>query len=113
MIADAGEPKTVKGAGNGPVSSLLDALKALGLDLDVKEYSEHAIGTGSDTKAASYVELVDAKSKRSVWGVGIDEDVTAASLRAVLSAASNASQSNDERIKAIEEEVVGSRFGGI
>lgn len=113
VIADAGSNKTVKGSGNGPVSSLLDALKSLGLDLDVKEYSEHAIGTGSDTKAASYVELVDAKSKRSVWGVGIDEDVTAASLRAVLSAASNASISNEERIKEIEDKVVGNRYGGI
>lgn len=94
-ILDNGKEEIISGTGNGPVSSLLDALKARGIELDVKEYSEHSIGSGSNVQAAAYVELVD-KSGRRIWGVGVDEDVTAASLSAVLSAASSASVSADE-----------------
>jgi 2-isopropylmalate synthase len=103
---------TIEGSGNGPVSALMDALKKSGIDqeisLDVKEYSEHSIGTGSDTRAAAYVALVDQHG-RTTWGVGIDEDATAASLRAVLSAASGASIPAEERMKQIEDVVVGGR----
>lgn len=109
VITDGGKEASVKGTGNGPVSSLLDALRARGVELEVKEYSEHSIGSGSNVRAASYVQLVD-KSGRTIWGVGIDEDVTAASLRAVLSAASGASESAEDRIKNVENQVVGMRI---
>ena len=112
VIHDGEKEVSIEGTGNGPVSSLLDALKACDVNLDIKDYSEHSIGSGSDAKAASYVEVVD-KNGRTVWGVGIDHDVTAASLKAVLSAASNSSFSHEERIKQIEDVVVGNRFGGI
>lgn len=80
----------------------------MGVDLDVKEYSEHSIGSGSTTRAASYVQLVD-RSGRQIWGVGIDEDITSASMRAVLSAASGASESAEDRIKQVEEVVLAGR----
>ena len=80
--------RTVSGRGNGIISSVLAALKAdFGVSLEVASYSEHAIGKGSDVSAAAYVECADS-SGRTVWGVGIDEDVATASVRAVLSAAS-------------------------
>jgi 2-isopropylmalate synthase len=107
-ITDNGVSKVVEGTGNGPVSSLLDALRSLGIDLDVKEYSEHSIGTGSTTQAASYVELVD-KSGRGIWGVGIDEDITSSTLQAVLSAASGANETAEERIKNVESVVLENR----
>lgn len=82
------------GEGNGPLSSLLNALKNhLDVDLSVREYSEHAVGTGSETSAASYVELIGSdidpkdKARQGFWGVGIDGDITGSGLRAVLSAA--------------------------
>ncbi|KAL8286955.1 hypothetical protein RQP46_003961 [Phenoliferia psychrophenolica] len=105
VITDNGVEKSVEGTGNGPVSSLLDALKGCGVELSVKEYSEHSIGTGSDVTAAAYVELLD-KNGRSIWGVGIDEDVTASSLRAVLSAASGSSESAEDRLKTVEDTVL-------
>lgn len=87
----------IEGHGNGPLSSFLDALRqGLGIDLSIREYSEHAIGGGSDVKAASYVELIppeaDQKDKTQggYWGVGVDPDITGSGLRAVLSAANNA-----------------------
>lgn len=105
VVRDNGVDTAIEGTGNGPVSSLLDALKIAGVEMEVKEYSEHSIGSGSAVRAAAYVELVD-KTGRAVWGVGIDEDVTAASLKAVLSAASGASDTAEERIKKVEEAVI-------
>lgn len=107
-ITDAGKEYAIEGVGNGPVSALLDALRKVGCNLQVKEYSEHSIGAGSEVKAASYVELVNRKGE-SFWGVGIDEDVTAASLRAVLSASSNAVAGSEQRSKEVEDIVVGPR----
>jgi len=57
-----------------------------GVNLDVADYSEHAIGKGSDVQAAAYVEC-RTPDGRTIWGVGIDEDVATASVRAVLGAA--------------------------
>ena len=59
---------------------------AFGVELDIVDYTEHAIGHGADAQAAAYVECRTADG-RIVWGVGIDEDVATASVRAVLSAA--------------------------
>ncbi|MBZ6378940.1 2-isopropylmalate synthase [Pacificimonas flava] len=87
-IRDGETVRTVAGRGNGIVSSVIAALKSdFGVDLDVQTYSEHAIGKGSGARAAAYVECA-LPSGETVWGVGIDEDVATASVRAVLSAAS-------------------------
>ena len=89
-----GKLRHIAGEGNGPLSCFLNALaQDLGLKLSIREYSEHGVGVGSDVKAATYVELLphDAdpkdKSKGGYWGVGVDADITASGLKAVLSAA--------------------------
>lgn len=108
-----GDKKAIQGDGNGPVSALLDALNAAWdggrHHLSVKEYSEHALGAGSDVRAASYVQLVDTQTGRSVWGVSSSTDVTEASLKAVLSAASNAAVPAERRYTEIEDAVIGGR----
>lgn len=86
-----GEEHHIEGTGNGSISSLADALKRLGIDLDVVTYNEHAIGTHKNVKAATYIECTAAGSKERVWGVGIHQDVVQASLIALLSAASSVS----------------------
>ncbi|UUL83759.1 2-isopropylmalate synthase [Sphingomonas qomolangmaensis] len=89
-VGIGGVTRSVSGRGNGLISSVLAALRdGCGITLDVADYSEHAIGHGSDARAAAYVECVDADG-RTLWGVGIDEDVATASVRAVLSAANSA-----------------------
>ena len=86
-ISVDGEPRSVSGRGNGLLSSVLSALKGdLGVDLDIVDYQEHAIGSGGDTQAAAYVECREPGG-RTVFGVGIDADVATAGVRAVLSAA--------------------------
>ncbi len=86
-IALAGQVQSVSGRGNGLISSVVATLSdAFGIQLTVQDFSEHAMHSGSDARAAAYVECTDAGGK-VVWGVGIDEDVATASVRAVLSAA--------------------------
>jgi 2-isopropylmalate synthase len=96
-ISVDGITRIIEGEGNGPLSSFLSALKrGLGIELSVREYTEHAIGGGSDVRAASYVELIPPqaderdKTRGGYWGIGIDPDITGSGLRAVLSAANNA-----------------------
>ena len=80
-------PKTVHGRGNGPVSAFVHGLaEELGVELDVLDYSEHAIGSGADTQAVAYVETQTGEGEIR-WGVGVHDSIVAASLRAVLSAA--------------------------
>ncbi|PFH59280.1 hypothetical protein XA68_12596 [Ophiocordyceps unilateralis] len=84
-----GTEHQLRGRGNGPISSLASALKGVGVNLDVQDYKEHAIGRGRQAKAASYIECTAADSDERVWGVGIHQDVVQSSLTALLSAASN------------------------
>jgi 2-isopropylmalate synthase len=79
----------ISGTGNGALSALVDALRGLGIELDVVDYNEHTIGTSKDAKAATYIGCTAAQSSVKVWGVGIHEDVVQASLIALLSAASS------------------------
>ena len=82
-----GEERSISGRGNGLISSILSALRdELNVDLDVADYSEHAIGVGTDVNAAAYVECTTGDG-RTVFGVGMDADVATASVQAVLSAA--------------------------
>ncbi|KAA6412298.1 MAG: 2-isopropylmalate synthase [Lasallia pustulata] len=91
VVAIDGVERRIRGVGNGAISSLANALRTLGVDLDVADYKEHAIGEGRDVKAATYIECTAtmAGTKEKVWGVGIHEDVVQASLIALLSAASS------------------------
>lgn len=91
IIAIDGTQHPIVGTGNGAISSLANALRSLGIDLDVADYKEHAIGGGRDVKAATYIECTATSSHEKVWGVGIHEDVVQASLIALLSAASSVS----------------------
>jgi 2-isopropylmalate synthase len=85
MLVD-GEHVTVHGSGNGPIDAFVRALRdAVGSDLDVVDYAEHATGQGADATAVAYVETVDGDGVRR-WGVGVHPNIITASLRAVVSA---------------------------
>ena len=82
-----GKAQSVSGRGNGLISSVVATLReTFGVIVDVRDYTEHAMGAGSDARAAAFVECV-TPAGQTIWGVGIDEDVATASVRAVLSAA--------------------------
>jgi len=81
-----GEHRTVTGQGGGPIAAFVAALQAdLGIDIDVVDYSEHAVSAGSDATAVAYVETTRGDGTVK-WGVGLHESILTASLRAVVSA---------------------------
>ena len=83
-----GVAKTISGEGNGPVSAFVDSLGNLGIELRVLDYTEHALASGGDSQAAAYVECEAGSDDDAhvLWGVGIDHDITQASLQGVVSA---------------------------
>ncbi|GFG53955.1 2-isopropylmalate synthase [Mycolicibacterium agri] len=85
-----GEEREIVGAGNGPLAAFVDALGAIGFDISVLDYSEHALSAGEEAQAAAYVEA--SVGGKTVWGVGIATSITTASLRAVVSAVNRASR---------------------
>jgi 2-isopropylmalate synthase len=75
-----GVEQEITGTGN--------AIATVGFDVQVLDYSEHAMSAGDDAQAAAYVEC--AIGDKTVWGVGIATSITTASLRAVVSAVNRA-----------------------
>ena len=88
QVVYKGEQKTVQGRGNGPVAAYCNALEALGIDVEVQEYNQHARTAGDDAEAAAYVLATVDGAK--VWGVGIAGSITYASLKAITSAVNRA-----------------------
>ncbi|MBU6240771.1 MAG: 2-isopropylmalate synthase [Acidobacteria bacterium] len=87
QIAVRGERRTVVGQGNGPIDAFVQGLRSgLGIDIDVLDYTEHALGAGADATAVAYVESTTSAGSVK-WGVGKDPNIITASLRAVLAAA--------------------------
>jgi 2-isopropylmalate synthase len=88
-----GEEREILGAGNGPLAAFVDALSSIGFDVNVLDYSEHAMSSGEQAQAAAYVEA--SVGGKTVWGVGIATSITTASLRAVVSAVNRAARQPD------------------
>ncbi|MEL7219113.1 MAG: 2-isopropylmalate synthase [Pseudomonadota bacterium] len=87
IAVDGGE-QSVSGRGNGLISSVVSTLEdAFDIEIKVRDYTEHALGSGRNARAAAYLEC--ESNGRIIWGCGIDEDVATASVRAVLSAANS------------------------
>jgi 2-isopropylmalate synthase len=87
-LRDGDERVDADGSGNGPVAAFLSVLAAEGVDVRVLDYNEHAMSAGGDAIAAAYVEC--QVEGRTLWGVGIDADISTASLKAVVSAVNRA-----------------------
>ena len=89
-LAWQGRNLHLEGRGNGPIDAFTQAMaKATGHAVRVLDYHQHAIGAGADAQSIAYLELrVD--EARTVFGVGIDADTTAAALKAIASGLSRA-----------------------
>ena len=77
----------IQGKGNGPIDSFINALSSnLDIDLKIADYNQSAISSGSDAKAAAYIEV--ESGDRTSWGVGIHSNTTRASFEAIIVALS-------------------------
>ena len=73
----------IKGSGNGPIDSFINGLsEKIGMQIKVADYHQTAISSGSDAKAAAYIEL--EKDGKTFWGVGINPNTTRASFDAII-----------------------------
>jgi 2-isopropylmalate synthase len=94
------EVEEARGEGNGPIAAFLAVMAEQGHEIKLYDYVEHTLSEGGDALAAAYVEL-QVGDKR-LWGVGIDGDISTASLKAVVSAVNRA-----VRTEAGDRELVG------
>ena len=98
-----GEIRAIEGRGNGPVDAFIQALSsATGHDIRVVDYHQHAIGTGADASAVAYMELrVDGI--RTLFGVGADADIIAASFKAIVSGVRRGRPAMADRAQSVLE----------
>lgn len=98
------DQRQVKATGNGPIDAFVNSLREAGVDVQVEDYVEHALTSGRDAVAAAYVEA--SVNGQRLWGVGIDADISTASLKAVISAVNRAVREEPtETIEAASEPV--------
>ena len=99
-LRDGDDERMVEGHGNGPIAAFLEVLRDAGHEVTLYDYVEHTMAASGDAQAAAYVELqVD---DQRLWGVGIDGDISMASLKAIVSAVNRSI-----RARAHDRELVG------
>jgi 2-isopropylmalate synthase len=76
------------GTGNGPISAFINVLEQHGVHVRVLDYVEHTLSAGAEAQAAAYTEL--EVNGQNLWGVGIDGDISTASLKAIISGVNRA-----------------------
>jgi 2-isopropylmalate synthase len=85
-MRDGGTSVMADGEGKGAMEAFVHAIETqTGLHLQVADYSEHALGAGSDAEAVAYAKLRTSDGGQA-WGAGRDRDIVTASLRAVVRA---------------------------
>jgi len=86
VLEKNGEKINIEGRGNGLLDAFCDGLsKTIGKSFAITTYHEHAMQSGSDSAAITYVEIEDSNKEKHL-GAGISSSVTKSSLRAVISA---------------------------
>jgi len=81
-----GAPHVLDGEGNGPIDAAVHALRGAGIEFQVRSYEERSMAAsvdGGDAKACAFVEIVI--QEREFYGVGIDDNIVTASLKAIVS----------------------------
>ncbi len=79
--------KEVDAIGNGPLDAVKVALhETTDADITILDYTQHALGEGSNARAAAYICMRDEKTGNVTYGVGVSSNITRAGIRAVFSA---------------------------
>lgn len=87
MFLYNGAMKDTKAVGNGPVDAVKKALmKETDTEIAIIDYTQHALGSGSEAKAAAYINVRDINTGKTTYGVGVSSNITRASIRALFSA---------------------------
>ena len=82
-----GEIKEVEAVGNGPLDAVKVALHdTTNVNVTILDYTQHALGEGSNARAAAYICMRDEKTGKVTYGVGVSSNITRAGIRALFSA---------------------------
>ncbi len=97
---DHGTVKKITGKGNGPIDAVKNGLRTeAGFKTKLTVYSEHALNDGSDSQAATYIQLENEETGEKAFGVGISSSITRSSIRAIFSAANRLLFKNEREEK--------------
>ena len=94
-MRDGDDTRQFDGVGNGPIAAFLSILGRDGVEVRLFDYVEHTMAASGDARAAAYVEL--EVNGKTLWGVGIDPDISTASLKAIVSAVNRALRMESEQ----------------
>lgn len=87
IYTNEGVEKTFEATGNGPLDAVLRGLqKEMSIQIKILDYTEHALAGGANAQAAAYIQMLDAVSGKTTFGVGVSSNITRASIRAIFSA---------------------------
>ncbi len=85
-----GKEIVAQGEGNGPIDACKNALmKDYKNEFSLNSYSEHSRGDKSSAEAVAYIEI-HSKEILSCFGVGVDNDIATASIKALFCALNRA-----------------------
>ncbi len=79
-----GQTHSLKGSGNGPIDACKKALATLVPDFSILSYTEHSLEQGAESNAIAYIQA--EQHHYDLFGVGIDANITTASIKALISA---------------------------
>jgi len=92
-----GETRVLTGSGNGPLDALMHALQ---VPVRIQHYEERATGQGADATAVAFAEMTCDGVPGSVFGVGINPNLTTASIRSAISGINRTYARADKAVRA-------------
>lgn len=93
-----GAARTVNGIGNGTIDA---AIKALGGNIRVIDYHEHALGTGSEVEAVCYIEM-QIDDGPAIFGVGVHRNIINAAIKAIFNGLNRCSDNVTLEVQELE-----------
>ncbi|MBO4636775.1 MAG: 2-isopropylmalate synthase [Clostridiales bacterium] len=87
VITDLGKEVEIKGQGNGLLDAFVRAFgDYTGEPFSIEMYNEHAMKSGTDSAAITYIEIKRKRDGKIFLGAGVSSSVTKSSVRAIVSA---------------------------
>jgi len=85
VLSCKGRDVQLSARGNGPIDAFFNALRTVGItEYKFVSYSEHAVSTGADSQAVSYIEL--SRGEDVIFGVGLDHNISLSSIKGIICA---------------------------
>ncbi len=86
-LSSGGKQFTITGEGNGQLNAAANAIKAhFKTSFTTVLYTEHALDSGSGSRAAAYIGITDGLGGKTFFACGVDTDIMVASIKALLGA---------------------------